>query len=150
MSSDAKLRAVRAFFDAYRAHDVEGMVEACTEQADFDYVPVEMWGKQRVLRGDGKVRGVGKALWVGLIESFPDLTNQVTSLHADDSGNVAAEVVLRGTQAKAWGVIDSPGRSFAVPHLFIFQVDEEGFIADVRAYWDSAEMHRQLGHLEVD
>jgi hypothetical protein len=27
-------------------------------------------------------------LWTGLIESFPDLTNEVTSIHADDAGNV--------------------------------------------------------------
>jgi steroid delta-isomerase-like uncharacterized protein len=150
MPNDAKLAAVRAFFDAYRAHDVEAMVEACAEQADFSYVPLEVWGKQSVLRGDGMVRTVGKVLWTGLIESFPDLSNEVTSLHADDAGNVAVEVTIRGTQAKPWGSMDAPGRSFDVPHLFLFHLNERDLIDDVRAYWDSAEMHRQLGCVEVD
>jgi steroid delta-isomerase-like uncharacterized protein len=150
MSNERKLRVVQGFFDAYRSHDVEAMVDACAEQADFSYVPVEMWGKQRVLRGDGKVRSVGKVFWVGLIESFPDLTNEVTSLHGDDAGHVVAEVVVRGTQKKPWGTIDSGGKAFAVPHLFLFHVGDDDRIDDVRAYWDSADMHRQLGRLEVD
>lgn len=150
MTSEVSIRAVRAFFDAYRAHDVEKMVEACSERADFRYVPFEIWGKQRVLRGDGKVRSIGKVLWTGLIDSFPDLGNEVTSIRADDDGNVAAEVTLRGTQAKPWGGLHNPGKAFAVPHLFLFRVDEIGRIEEVQAYWDSAEMHRQLGRLEVD
>jgi ketosteroid isomerase-like protein len=150
MTSNAASEVVRTFFDAYRAHDVERMVEACSETASFRYVPFEMWGKQRVLRGDGKVRGVGKVLWTGLIEAFPDLTNEVTSLHADGGGNVAAEVVIRGTQAKVWGTIDNRGKSFAVPHLFVIRVGEDRRIDEISAYWDGADMNRQLGRIEID
>jgi hypothetical protein len=88
MTTSTAVKVVETFFDAYRARDVEAMVRACSECADFHYVPFEIWGKQRVLRGDGKVRSIGKVLWTGLIESFPDLTNEVTSIHADDAGNV--------------------------------------------------------------
>jgi steroid delta-isomerase-like uncharacterized protein len=147
---DAKVEVVRGFFAAYRVHDVEAMVDACSEQAGFHYVPLEMWGKQRVLRGYGKVRSIGKALWTGLIASFPDLDNEVTALWGDDGGNVVAEVTIRGTQRKAWGTIDALGKAFAVPHLFLFHVDERDRIDDIRAYWDSADMCRQLGHFEVD
>jgi steroid delta-isomerase-like uncharacterized protein len=150
MPCDTKLDAVRAFFDAYRVHDVEAMVDACAEQADFHYVPLEMWGKQRVVRGDGKVRSIGKVLWTGLIASFPDLTNEVTSLHADGAGNVAAEVTIRGTQAKPWGPIASAGKALALRHLFVFHLDERNLIDEIRAYWDAADMHRQLGRVEVD
>jgi steroid delta-isomerase-like uncharacterized protein len=150
MRSRTDVDLVRAFFDAYRCHDVEAMVDACSEQADFHYVPLEMWGKQRVLRGDGKVRSIGKVLWTGLIHSFPDLTNEITSIHADEAGNVAAEVTIRGTQAKVWGAIDSVGKAFALPHLFLFRVGEGGQIEEVRAYWDSADMNRQLGRVEID
>jgi steroid delta-isomerase-like uncharacterized protein len=150
MTSSDAVKIVHGFFDAYRARDIEAMVGACGEGADFHYVPFEMWGKQRVLRGDGKVRSIGKVLWTGLVESFPDLSNEVTSIYADDAGNVAAEVTLRGTQAKVWGTIDSRGRAFVVPHLFRFRVDNEGLIQEVSAYWDGAEMHRQLGRVEID
>lgn len=149
---------VTTFFAAYRAHDVEAMVDACSERAEFRYVPFEVWGKQRVLRANGSVRGIGKVLWRGLIESFPDLSNEVMSLHTDDAGNVAAEVVVRGTQAKVWGTIDNRGRRFAVPHLFLFRVDAggpgagqaRGRIGRIHAYWDSADMYRQLGQIEID
>ncbi len=150
MTSSTAVAVVLRFFEAYRAHDVEAMVDACSDRADFHYVPFEMWGKQRVLRGDGKVRGIGKVLWTGLIESFPDLSNEVTSVHADDAGNVAVEVTIRGTQAKVWGAIDDRGRSFAVPHLFRFRVGRAGRIEEVNAYWDGADMNRQLGRIEID
>jgi|HubBroStandDraft_2_1064218.scaffolds.fasta_scaffold142827_2 ketosteroid isomerase-like protein len=150
MTSATATRAVEAFFDAYRARDVESMVGACSDRADFHYVPFEMWGKQRVLRGDGKVRSIGKVLWRGLIESFPDLTNEVTSIHAGEDGRVAAEVTIRGTQAKVWGTIDNLGKAFAVPHLFLFRVGEGGLIDEISAYWDGADMNHQLGRVEID
>ena len=150
MASSSACDVVRRFFDAYREHDVEAMVSACSECAEVHYVPFELWGKQRVLRGDGMVRSIGKVLWTGLIESFPDLSNEVTSLHADASGNVAAEVLIRGTQAKVWGPIASQGRAFVVPHLFVLKVGEAGLIDSISAYWDGAELQRQLGRMQID
>jgi steroid delta-isomerase-like uncharacterized protein len=141
---------VSKFFDAYRAHDVEQMVSLCDDMADFRYVPVEMWGRQRVLRGDGKVRSIGKVLWTGMIESFPDLNNTVNLLIEGEEGDVAAEVTFSGNQAKAWGPIGPSGKSFAVPHLFLFNVNESGRITDIRAYWDGASMNQQLGRMEID
>src|SRR5712672_107295 len=69
--------AVRAFFDAYRVRDVEGMVDLCADGAGFRYVPFEVWARQRVLYGEGKVCTVGKAIWITLIDAFPDLANAV-------------------------------------------------------------------------
>lgn len=150
MASSNATKVVEAFFDAYRARDVEAMVNACSDNADFHYVPFEVLGKQRMLRGDGKVRSIGKVLWTGLIECFPDLTNQVMSIHGDAIGNVAAEVTIGGTQAKARGTVAAQGKRFAVPHLFLFRVNEAGLIDMISAYWDSAEMYQQLGRIEVD
>ena len=143
-------RTVKAFFEAYRHHDVEGMVDLCRDNAEFSYVPVELWGRQRVVRGEGRVRTIGKVLWTGLIDAFPDLTNRLTSLTADGDGNVAAEVVLSGTQARDWGTVGNRGLRFTLPHLFVFRVDDEGLIARIAAYWDDAHLRQQLGTLEVD
>jgi len=141
---------VRAFFDAYRAHDVERMVDLCAEGAGFRYVPFEVWGRQRVLYGEGKVCTVGKVIWTTLIDAFPDLANAVTSLSADGDGNVAAEVGIGGTQAKDFGIIACTGGRYQVPHLFLFHVTGNGLIDDIVAYWDNVGWKKQLGCLEVD
>src|SRR5690349_19490813 len=107
---------VTAFFDAYRVQDVERMVELSTDNADFHYVPFEVGGKQRVIRGDGKARTIGKALWRTLIVSFPDLTNEIMYITSDDEGNVAAEVMISGTQAKPFGSIGNQGLHYDLPH----------------------------------
>src|ERR1700689_5947967 len=97
-TAESAAGVVAEFFDRYRAHDVEGMTDLCSINAGFFYVPVELWGKQRVLRGDGKVRTIGKPLWAGLIASFPNLSNTVHTLVSNDEGDVVAEVDGRGTQ----------------------------------------------------
>ena len=141
---------VTAFFDAYRARDLTAMSDLCTRNADFHYLPVEIWGKQRVIRGDGKVHTVGKALWAGLMTAFPDLSNEVLSLSASPDGTVLAEAVLSGTQASAWAQFSNRGQSFSLPHLFVLHVNGAGLIDSITAYWDNASLSRQLGHLEVD
>jgi ketosteroid isomerase-like protein len=150
-SSEAVAKAtVTAFFDAYRARDVERMTELCTDNADFRYVPFEVWARQRVLHGDGKVGTVGKAIWTALIDAFPDLTNAVVTVRADGHGNVVAEVIIGGTQAKDFGVIACTGGHYDLLHLFLFHVNDEGLIDDLVAYWDNVHWKNQLGWLEVD
>ncbi len=148
--SPSAVEVITAFFEAYRVHDLERMVELCSDNADFHYFPFEVWGKQRVIRGDGKVRTIGKVLWTTLIDAFPDLTNEVTSITADDEGNVAAEVVISGTQAKPYGTIANQGLHFDLPHIFLFRVGQDGLVEEINGYWDTADFYRQLGRLEVD
>ncbi|MEV0227167.1 nuclear transport factor 2 family protein [Streptomyces sp. NPDC050704] len=144
------LAAVSAFFDAFRARDVERMVELCADGADFRYVPFEVWTRQRVLHGEGKVCTVGKPIWTAMIDAFPDLTNTVTGVRADGEGNVAAQADFSGTQHQHFGVIACAGHRYLLPHLFLFHVTDDGLIDDVVAYWDNARFKQQLGWLEVD
>jgi ketosteroid isomerase-like protein len=141
---------VTGFFAAYGRHDVDAMTEMCTDNAAFSYIPFEAWGKQRVVRGDGTVGTVGKVLWTGLINSFPDLFNAVHTVDSNDTGDVVVQCDIGGTQQIAWGTTAAAGGRFSEPHLFIFHVDESGLIDSVRAYWNGAGINRQLGHLEVD
>jgi hypothetical protein len=107
-------------------------------------------GRRSLIHGDGKVCTVGKAIWTALIDTFPDLSNAVTSVKSDDEGNVAARVSVSGRQAKAFGVIGCTGRHYDLPHLFVFHVDSDGLIDDIAAYWDNADWKKQLGWLEID
>ncbi len=113
-------------------------------------MPFEIWGKQRVLRGDGKVGTVGKTIWAGLIDSFPDLSNTVHALTANDDGDVVVEADIEGTQRLAWGLIAPAGEHYREPHLFVFHVGQDLLIDAITAYWDNAGISLQLGHTEVD
>lgn len=141
---------VAEFFDRYRAHDVHGMADLCTINASFSYPSFEVWGKQRVLRADGKVGTVGKPIWAGLINSFPNLSNVVHSIDANDDGDVVAQVDIGGTQRLPWGFVQPAGKTYSEPHLFIFKVNHEGLITSITAYWNNAGISQQLGHVEVD
>jgi ketosteroid isomerase-like protein len=147
---DTPAEIVGRFFELYQNHDVDEMTEMCADNADFSYTPYEVWGKQRVLRGDGKVKTVGKTIWAGLINSFPDLFINVHSIDDNDRGDVVVTCDIGGTQQLAWAFAEPQGKSFSEPHLFLLHVDESGEIDNVKAYWDGAVINRQLGHLEVD
>ena len=149
-TAESAAAVVTDFFDRYRAHDVDGMTDLCSMNAGFSYVPVELWGKQRVLRGDGKVRTIGKPLWTGLIASFPNLSNTVHTMTSNDEGDVVAQVDIEGTQQLAWGYIVPAGKHYLEPHLFIFHVGPDGLIDSITAYWNDAGISQQLGHMEVD
>jgi ketosteroid isomerase-like protein len=149
-TAESAAAVVDEFFTRYRTRDVEAMTDLCSMNADFSYVPFEMWGKQRVLRGDGKVRTIGKPIWAGFIHAFPDLTNTVHTTTANDDGDVVVEVDIAGTQQLAWGFITPAGKHYSEPHLFVFHVDQDGLIDDITAYWNNAGICTQLGHNEVD
>ena len=149
-TAESAAAVVTEFFDRYRAHDVEGMTGLCSINAGFSYVPVEMWGKQRVLRGDGTVATIGKPLWTGLIASFPDLSNTITTMTSNDDGDVVAQVDIEGTQERAWGLIAPAGKHYREPHLFIFHVGPDLLIDSITGYWNDAGICQQLGHDEVD
>jgi steroid delta-isomerase-like uncharacterized protein len=150
VSSEQATQVVNEFFEAYRGQDVDRMVDLCHYNADFYYRPFEVWARQRVIRGDGKVHSIGKTFWRTLINSFPDLSNEVKFVTADDEGNVAVEVNIGGTQARPFGTLASPGASYDLPHVFLFRVGEAGLIDEISAYWDTADWYQQLGRVEVD
>ena len=149
-TAESAARGVTEFFDRYRSHDVEGMTDLCSINAAFSYIPVELWGKQRVLRGDGKVRTIGKPLWTGLIASFPNLSNTVHTITSNDDGDVVAQADIEGTQQLPWGLIAPAGKHYCEPHLFIFHVGADLLIDRITAYWNDAGISQQLGHTEVD
>jgi hypothetical protein len=126
------------------------MSELCGINADFSYVSFELWGKQRVLRGDGKVATIGKPIWAGLVNAFTGLSSTVHTIAANDDGDVVVEADIEGTQRLPWGFTAPIGRHFTARHLFVFHVGGDRLIDSITAYWDNAGVSRQLGHQEVD
>jgi steroid delta-isomerase-like uncharacterized protein len=140
------INAARSFFVAYDRHDVNKMVAACNQNAELRYVPMGNEGR-------GQVHELGKAVWANLIDTFPDLHVTVQSMFGDER-NIAAEVMIGGTQRKdlVFGQVRIPsqGKHYELPHAFLLQLDESGLITQVAAYWDNASFYSQLGKKTLD
>lgn len=135
--NNPSIEVARSFFTAYDQHDVNRMIQICHEDAELSYLPI---GGQ----GRGKAREVGRKIWAGLIDSFPDLHVTVESIFGDER-NVAAEVVIGGTQRKDFLDIPSQGRHYELPHASILKLNDKRLITRITAYWDNMSFYSQLG-----
>ena len=95
--------------------------------------------------GTGKVRELGSAIWAGLIDAFPDLHITVQSMFGDES-NIAAEVVIGGTQRKDldYGEVRIPshGEHYELPHVFLLQPE----FAVHRHTREISSLYQRLAH----
>jgi steroid delta-isomerase-like uncharacterized protein len=148
--SDAATATVESFFAAHKKRNVLSMAELCAPRAKFDYIPFVQHDKSRLVTGTGYVNGVGRTVWGLAFRAFPDLTNKVGDIFADDEGNVVAEVTLSGTQQAPYLTVAAQGKKFSERHLFRIHVDKDGKIDDITSFWDAGGVNAQLGHHELD
>jgi hypothetical protein len=142
LSTQTSIGAVEAFFSAYRNHDIDGMLRNCNLNGQTNLVPLGD-------RGQGTIKEVGGKLWSELINAFPDLSNEVTSIFADLDGHVSAEAIVGGTQQKDFDVVKNQGLHFQIEQSFIFQVGADGLIQKIDCYWDNATIYGQLGRTNL-
>jgi steroid delta-isomerase-like uncharacterized protein len=136
--------AAKKFFDAYRERNIEAMAALFTEDATFVYVP---FGDA----GSGKVLKDGLPVWRTLIDAFPDLRNEVSTIWEDKSGDVAfVDVHIGGTQAKDAFGITNRGKEYWLRHLFVLETSEEGQITKITSFWDNATWYTQLGKTSLE
>ena len=129
-------------FDRYRAQDVPAMIELFKPEGIVEYVPFAL---------AGPVEQVGPGSWGVLIDSFPDLSNEVRTITGDDSGRKAyVDVDISGTQAKEAFGVPSQGKAYTLRHLFVIETDEAGKITHMTAFWDNVDWYRQLGKASID
>ena len=133
---------VRSFFSAYNAHDADRMLSLCSDDAQIRYVPMGM-------QGQGPAREVGKKIWSGLIDSFPDLSVRAESIFGDGY-NIAAEVMIGGIQHKDFLGISNQGRRYDLPHAFLLKLNDKSLITAITAYWDNASFYLQLGKKSLE
>ena len=126
------------FMFAYQQKNVEKMLSFCDPEGEIFFTPLGEGGK-------GKIHELGKQLWTGLIDSFPDIDNTVEAAIAEDGESVRCQAVIRGTQAKDFAGIVSKGKHFDSDHIFIFHLNEENKIDDIQITWDHEDFQRQLG-----
>ena len=92
---------------------------------------------------------VGRRIWSGLIEAFPDLSVKVRSMFGNKT-DAAAEVMIGGTQQKDFMQIRNSGKRYDLPHAFLLRMNDRGLIGELAAYWDNASFYMQLGKTTLD
>jgi steroid delta-isomerase-like uncharacterized protein len=129
------------WFDRYRAQDVDGMVALFASTATIEYVPLNLSATPEQLAENG---------WRVLIDAFPDLTNEVQRVWQDTVEQVAfVDVYIGGTQRKDAFGIANQGKKYWLRHLFILEINDEGKITRMTAFWDSADWYQQLGKVTL-
>lgn len=126
------------FMFSYQQRRVDKMLACCDENGTVYFEPMGEGGK-------GTIGELGKAIWSGLIESFPDIDNTLDAAVAEDDNVVRCQVVIRGTQAKDFAGIASKGQHFDSDHIFIFHLNPDNKIDSIHINWDHADFQRQLG-----
>lgn len=126
------------FMFAYQQRNVEKMLSFCDPEGVVFFEPL---GKD----GQGKIYELGKAIWSGLIESFPNLDNTLDAAVATDENTVQCQVIIRGTQSKDFADIPNNGQSFDSDHIFIFRLGPDNKIQHIHINWNHADFKKQLG-----
>ncbi len=129
--------ACLAFFTAYDDLDTARMIGLAAPNATVHFLPLGNDGR-------GSFWEFGKAVWDGLIDSFPDLSNTVDKL-TTDGDTVTANVSIGGNQEKEFMGIASQGCRFNSDHVFVFRFNEADQIKHLTINWDHAGFVRQLG-----
>lgn len=130
------------FMKAYQEQGVKKMLENCSEEGTVSFLPLGEDGK-------GKIHQTGKAIWTSLIDSFPSLDNTINSV-VTENGKVKCDVTIRGKQEKDFGGLPSRGKSFEEDHIFIFIIDDDGFIDDITINWNHSSLVSQLSYDKPD
>lgn len=126
------------FMFAYQQHNVEKMLSFCDENGTIHF---QSLGEA----GEGKIHELGKGIWSALIDCFPDIDNTLDAAVAEDDETVRCQVVISGTQKKDFADIPNKGLRFDSDHIFIFHLNEENKIDDIKISWNHDDLKRQLG-----
>ena len=125
------------FMFAYQQKNLEKMLSLCNPNGIVEFIPLGEAGR-------GKIGELGKAIWGGLIECFPDIDNTLDAAVAEDENTVRCQVVIRGTQAKDFADIKNEGKHFDSDHIFIFKLNDQNVIERISITWDHADFKKQL------
>ncbi len=124
--SDRISRAVRAYFLAIRAMDADAFANTFAEDGTT-YDPVGSPG----IKGRGGIRDFLE----GICQNFKSVALAEESVFVAGNG-AAVKWTGRGTSTN--------GREVRFEGIDVFEINEDGKIQTVRAYWNPAEMIAQL------
>lgn len=125
--------AVRAYFDAWNAHDTDAILETLTPDGTYSD-PV----------GGSNLSGPALATYVrSLFTAFPDLRLELIDVSSASNGMIAAPWLLFGTQEGVLADIAPTRRGVVLPGCD-FIVVQQAKVSEVRGYFDPAYLISQL------
>ena len=130
---DATATAVR-YFEAWNARDPDAIAAVLTEDGTYSDPAVPQ----------GLDPPATAAYAAGLFAAFPDLAFDVDDITAGDDGRVWARWVMTGTNSSPFSGLPPTGRRVSLPGADLVRVREDR-VAEVRGFFDSAGVPRQLG-----
>ena len=125
------------FMFAYQQRNVDKMLSFCNPDGEVYFASLGESGR-------GKIGELGKAIWSGLIDAFPDITNTLDAAIAEDENSVRCQVLISGTQKKDFAGIENKGKHFDSDHIFIFHLDADNLIQRIQIQWDHEDLQKQL------
>lgn len=124
------------FFKAYQLQNIDAMLSMCDKDCTVSFVPLGDQGK-------GNIHLVGKAIWEGLIASFPSIENRVNNISLEE-GRIKCDVTIWGRQEQDFAGLTSKGNEFEEGHIFIFKVNQNNKVEDLTINWDHESFVKQL------
>ena len=122
------------FFTAYDAHDVEGMLALCADDALGRYAP---YGLKSVV----PIRGGLDAIWQAFPQAVPDFRVEVIEMILAEGDTVVIQAVMSGPIPADPLGIAKKGQVVFIPHAYILRFDTRGKISRLDAYWDNAVLN---------
>ena len=128
------LNLFQDYLQAWKHRDLDALLRALGPYGSYEDVFTQGSLNEAVLRE------YLSALWT----AFPDLACDISAVHGVDARQVHATCTLTGTFTGAAAALAPNGRAFCVDCMLVFETSAIG-LRHVKAYFDSADMMRQLG-----
>jgi steroid delta-isomerase-like uncharacterized protein len=130
MKNNQNVKAIaKQFFVAYDAHDVEGMLALCADDAQGRYCP---YGRNSVV----PIRGGLDAIWHAFPQAVPGFRVEVVEILAEENTAIIQAVMSGPIPADVPGIAKK-AQVVHIPHAYFLRFDAQGKISRLDAYWDN-------------
>jgi steroid delta-isomerase-like uncharacterized protein len=129
---DVKAIATK-FFAAYDAHDVEGMLALCADDAQGRYTP---YGRNSVV----PIRGGLDGIWRDFPQAVPNFRVEIVEVLGEGNTAIVQTVMSGSIPADVSGIAKKAQVVF-IPHAYFLRFNEQGKISRLDAYWDNTVLN---------
>jgi hypothetical protein len=124
----------QAFFAAYDAHNVDGMIALCADGALGRYAP---YGRESVV----PIRGGIDVIWRAFPQAVPGFRVKVIEMILGEGNTVVIQAEMSGPIPAEVPGVAKKGQVVHIPHAYILRFDAHRKITHLDAYWDNTVLN---------